>query len=175
MLTVYLACSCAMFILFTTALLITHSYLFMLNLTTIEHLAYERIHTREAILLSNYLDALKDSNGRKLEYWKGLKEKKRVKANWSQQWGNLKSEANTWWLDDRTKAMKREDIGKKTSWYHSIAPNWRQFVGDAWYDSFFPIGRAKSDGLSYEMNWRASHDGSWRPRTEWQRLKERIE
>lgn len=164
-----------MFILFTTSLLITHSYLFMLNLTTIEHMGYDRMQRREAILLSNYLDASKGPNGEDLSYFQQLREKRRIKAKWIEGWGNLKSEANMWWLDDRAKALNREERNKRTTWYHSIRPNWKQAVGDAWYQSFFPIGRAKSDGLSYEMNWRFAQDGTWRPRTEWQHLKERID
>lgn len=157
-----------MFILFTTALLITHSYLFMLNLTTIEHLAYDRLQVKEEILLTRYLDACKDATGKKFRFNERLKEKKRLKSKWAQQWGNLKSEANVWWLDNREKALSKGKKGKKRTWYHSIGPNWRQAVGDAWYQSFLPIGRAKSDGLSYEMNWRFGQGGLWRPRLEWE-------
>lgn len=153
-----------MFLLFTGALVITHSYLFILNLTTIEHMAYSRITTREEILLSRYLDAREDNEGRKLDFRQKIKEKGRIKKKWALQWGNLKSEANLWWLDNREEALKS---GQPRNWYHSIRPNVQLALGDRWYEWILPLGRSKSDGLSYETNWRFGQGGLWRTREEW--------
>ncbi|UZJ51609.1 hypothetical protein CBS101457_000929 [Exobasidium rhododendri] len=155
----------AMFTLFTMMLFITHTYLFVLNLTTLEHLSYDRMKTREDILLTRYLDARKDSGEKKMTFGDKLKEKKRMKGKWAEQWGNLKTEANLWWIDDEEKARKSDP--KKRSWYHSIGPNWKQALGESWYQWILPIGRAKSDGLTYESNWRFGKEGLWRRREKW--------
>lgn len=157
--------STALFTLFTTALLITHSYLFVLNLTTIEHMAYDRMKTREEILLSRFLDA-RTGAGEKLSFGRKLKEKRRIKAKWASQWGNLKTEANLWWIDDEARAR---DSKRARGWYDSMWPNWSLAVGNAWYQSFLPLGRAKSDGLAYDTNWRFGQGGLWRMREAWRK------
>lgn len=120
--------------------------------------------TREEIVLSRYLDARRDENGKKLTFSDKLKEKRRLKSKWSQQWGNLKSEANLWWIDDEAKAKERES---SQNWYHSIGSNWKQAMGTQWYQWILPFGRAKSDGLNYDRNWRFSEGGFWRERKDW--------
>jgi palmitoyltransferase len=164
--------STAVFTLFTSLLLGTHTYLFVLNMTTLEQLSYDRMKTREDILLDRYLDARQDSGEKSMSFAEKLKEKKRMKRKWADQWGNLKTELNIWWLDDQDAAQssnerRRKKKKKKKTWYHSIGPNWRQAMGDSWYQWVLPFGRAKSDGMHYDTNWRFGEDGLWRMRKDW--------
>jgi palmitoyltransferase len=130
-------------------------------------MSYDRMKTREDILLTRYLNARKDAGEKKLDFNKKWKESKRIKAKWTQQWGNLKTEANLWWLDDEERARRRGAGGQKTTWYHSIGPNWKQIMGQHWYQWFLPLGRSYSDGLTYNTNWRFGEGGLWRPRETW--------
>lgn len=182
----------ALFTLFTSLLLGTHTYLFLLNLTTIEHMAYDRMKTREDVVLSRYVDSQSGNGAKgKLGFAAQIKEKKRIRTKWAKEWGSLKTEGNLWWLDgiNDAKAVQSDekeaalfaarekpeaDAQRSSStyariipWYRAVGPNWRQVMGQRPYEWFLPVGRSSSDGLSYPTNWRFGPGGTWRRRPEW--------
>ncbi|PWN35630.1 zf-DHHC-domain-containing protein, partial [Meira miltonrushii] len=140
---------CAMFILFTTALIVTHTYLFIVNLSTIEHMGYERQKTREDILLDRWVVDSAEHEGRpKPDWFAQIRARNAMKAKWAEQWGKPKTEANLFWLD--------------------VGPNWREAMGDNVFGWFLPIGRGRNaNGLAYEANWRFGPQGEWTLRREW--------
>lgn len=177
---------CAMFILFTTALIVTHTYLFIVNLSTIEHMGYERQKTREDILIDRWVVDLAQHEGRpKPDWFAQIRQRKALKKKWAVIWGKPKTEANLFWLDGVRKPMivgKKSELPenqqstfqdeeksiKPMSWWNAVGPNWRQAMGDNIFGWFLPIGRSRNaNGLAYEANWRFGPQGEWTLRNEW--------
>lgn len=177
---------CAMFILFTTALIITHTYLFIVNLSTIEHMGYERQKTREDILIDRWVVDSAEHEGRpKPDWFAQIRARNAMKAKWAEQWGKPKTEANLFWLDGVHKPMivgkeselksitqhtarNSDDPTKPLSWWNAVGPNWREAMGDNVLGWFLPIGRSRNaSGLVYEANWRFGPQGEWTFRREW--------
>lgn len=75
-----------LFALFTLGLGVTHTYLIMLNLTTVEDYGIKSMQERESYTLSQMFP------------WWNLKAKKRTRRAWDEEWGGLKTEGNIWWL-----------------------------------------------------------------------------
>lgn len=182
---------CAVFILFTFSLLLTHAYLLMTNQTTIEHLAFSRHTRKEEILLSNYFSKAKseakanaDAEGagarrRRRGAGSGLwqfRERKRLKQAWNAEWGELRWEINHWRLDraldgaDEHGGQQSADTPRrwqKLSKPQAALANWKQTMGPKWWMWVLPLGRSMSDGLDYPLNPRHGPEGQWRRRSEW--------
>jgi palmitoyltransferase len=178
---------CAMFILFTTALIVTHTYMFIVNLSTIEHMGYERQKTREDILIDRWVvDSARHEGRPKPDWFAQIRSRNAMKAKWAEQWGKPKTEANLFWLDGVHKPMivgkesELKDLTQTTiqttdqaiikplAWWNAIGPNWRQAMGDNVLGWFLPIGRSRNaNGLAFEANWRFGRQGEWTFRKEW--------
>ncbi|KAM0755954.1 zf-DHHC-domain-containing protein [Meredithblackwellia eburnea MCA 4105] len=127
-----------LFTLFTGALLVSHTNLIMLNLTTIEKMAMSRIEGREN-------SALRRVYG----FW-DFRAKSTVKKQWNKEWGRLGREGNLWWLGS-ARANWVAVMGEgKWGWFLPI-----------------PATPKQDDGLSYQPNPRFSKEGVWRPRRDW--------
>jgi palmitoyltransferase len=122
--------------LFTGTLVVTHFRLICLNLSTLEHVKLVHMQETEAALL-----------GQMFSCWE-FGEKGRTKREWDEQWGDLNTEGNIWWLGSSRK-------------------NWESVMGENIWGWFLPIGRPESDGLEYPINPRFDRDGRWRRRSEW--------
>ncbi|CDW98112.1 hypothetical protein [Sporisorium scitamineum] len=80
------------FMIFTGALLCTHVFLMGHNLTTIEHVAVNRMKGRERVLVDRWLGS------QKLGGLGGAKRKRQMGKEWDREWGKLTREGNRWWL-----------------------------------------------------------------------------
>lgn len=191
-----------MFTLFTGALLITHFYLFTSNLTTIEHMATERMKSREAVILDQYFKSESKGGGNggekppivaeklDLDFSCGLnlKAKKNLRIKWDREWGRIRKEGNIWWIggpDELKMSEKRAEAGQKDSdesfpegsredrkdlkvkGRGASLVNFTQVMGDNPISWLLPIGKSKSDGLSYPINPRFTQNGKWRERKDW--------
>lgn len=186
-----------MFTLFTGALLITHTYLFIRNLTTIEHMSFERMTSREAVILDQYFKSEFKGGGNggekpsttaeKLDLSCGmhLKAKKLLKTKWNQEWGELRKEGNLWWIggeDELKMSRKREEDqvenefeskenqdqkGLKIKGKGAALLNFKEVMGDNLIEWLLPVGKSKNDGLSYPVNPRFTQNGRWRERKDW--------
>lgn len=150
-------------------------------------MGYERQKTREDILIDRWLeDRSKHQGTSKPSWFQQVRERKAMKAKWSQFWGKPKTEANPFWLDGRGpvslvslqpssgvqskagQSIVDHDLTKSLSWWQAVGPNWRQAMGDNVLGWILPIGRARNaDGLAYEGNWRFGPLGEWTPRQQW--------
>lgn len=177
----------ACFTLFTLTLLITHSYMFVLNLTTIEHLSYDRMKRRESILIDKYLDDRSHHEGvEKLQWLQRIKESKRLRKQWAEYWGHLKTESNIWWLDGKypgpviglreentegdEKRIERRgnDILESIPWWKAAKENIQENLGNNVAGWFLPLSMARNaNGLAYQSNWRFGDWGEWTPRSRW--------
>jgi palmitoyltransferase len=182
----------SMFFLFTFALLITHSYMFVMNLSTIEHMSYERQKVRENILIENWSEERARLDERpKPGFFAQMRERDAMKKRWATYWGKPKSEANLWWLDGSERPPRlmvsggeasgdpaftprlrdgegAEEVMRPRSWYHGIGANWRQAMGKSPFGWFLPVGRGlNADGTMYAANWRFGPLGEWTPREQW--------
>ncbi|EIN05184.1 zf-DHHC-domain-containing protein [Punctularia strigosozonata HHB-11173 SS5] len=76
----------ALFSLFTSTLLVSHTRLILLNMTTVEQLMAHSMHERER-------------EGLNMMYacWE-FRAKRRTKRQWDEEWGRIGREGNLWWL-----------------------------------------------------------------------------
>ncbi|KZT00277.1 zf-DHHC-domain-containing protein [Laetiporus sulphureus 93-53] len=128
----------ALFAFFTSALLGSHAILILRNLTTVESLSMQRMKEQEDRVLA------------RLYAWHQFGAKRRQRKQWDQEWGEIGTEGNLWWLG-------------------SYRKNWESVMGHHVWEWFLPIGRSPQDGLTYPTNPRFDAEGRWRPRSEWPR------
>ena len=64
-----------------------------------------------------------------------------------------------------------EDWGRPDTegniWYISKRENWEDVMGTNPWGWIFPVGRAKGDGSTYQVNGRFGEGGVWRKREDW--------
>ncbi|KAG9015877.1 hypothetical protein FRB90_004337 [Tulasnella sp. 427] len=88
-----------LFALFTLGLSVTHTYLILLNLTTVEDYGIKSMEERENYTLSHMFP------------WWNLSAKKRTRRAWDEEWGGLRTEGNIWWLGN-TRTNWEQVMGK---------------------------------------------------------------
>ncbi|EPQ55934.1 zf-DHHC-domain-containing protein [Gloeophyllum trabeum ATCC 11539] len=125
-----------LFMMFTLAMIGSHTRMIMFNQTTVEHLGVQRMKERERAILGNAFA------------WYQISEKRRVRKEWDEEWGELGREGNLWWLG-------------------SYRANWESVMGSSVYEWFLPIGKAPTNGVEFRTNPRFDEQGRWRPRREW--------
>lgn len=168
---------CTIFILFTFSLLVTHAYLLLTNLSTLDHLAFQRTNRREEVALSEYFSQKKkrtahdkslSARQRRTAGSNDFAEKRKMKKSWDRQFGKLKSEINLWKVEERVdRATEDKGEWRKLSSREAMLANWKQSMGDRWWMWVLPIGKSSNDGLDYPLNPRHGPLGEWRPRDQW--------
>lgn len=170
---------CAVFLLFTTPLLFSHTFLILGNMTTIEHLSMSQQSRREQMQLNRYFsDPQAEGYRRKIEEvptkgrrgWWVVKGKRRIRKGWDHQWGTLRGELHLWKVEQPDQAGKESisPIYRRLNGLQAVGANWRQTMGSAWYGWFLPIGRAQVwKGTDYPVNPRRGPEGEWRERSQW--------
>ncbi|SNX83032.1 related to Zinc finger DHHC domain containing protein 2 [Melanopsichium pennsylvanicum] len=88
---------CAVFLIFTGALLCTHMWLMGRNMTTIEHVGVSKVQGKERILVERWFGV---QGGKKSGGLGGLnlKAKRAMVREWDREWGAWTREGNMWWL-----------------------------------------------------------------------------
>lgn len=77
-----------------------------------------------------------------------LREKRRIRQRWDDEWGSIAKEGNIWWLGSGMKG-------------------WVDVMGSNRWGWIFPIGRSQSNGLTYPVNPCFDDQGRWRRRIDW--------
>ncbi|SCV71227.1 BQ2448_2815 [Microbotryum intermedium] len=135
---IVILCLSALFTFFVTSLLIMHTRLILLNMTTIEQMGMERIKSMENRRLAREFGTF------------GFNKMRKVRKEWDREWGRLGKEGNLWWLGSRGNNW-RMVMGKgKWGWFLPI-----------------PATPKMDDGLSYVPNPRFSKEGVWMKREQW--------
>lgn len=100
-----IAAVAVLFLFFTGSLLAAHTRLILLNITTIEDLAINRMKARER-------SQLQMAHG-----WTDTKGRRETKAFWDREWGRIGRELNPWWLGSK-RANFEMVMGKhKLGWF----------------------------------------------------------
>lgn len=91
---------CAIFLIFTGALLCTHVFLMSHNMTTIEHVGISKVQGRERVLIDRWFGVQSKKGGQGKGGFGGLnlKAKREMVREWDAEWGKLSKEGNRWWL-----------------------------------------------------------------------------
>ncbi|KAI0728926.1 zf-DHHC-domain-containing protein [Fomitopsis betulina] len=76
----------AFFAFFTSALLVSHARLILLNTTTVESLRSQSVRDREKRVL------------KRMYPWYAVGDKRRTRKQWDREWGRIDREGNLWWL-----------------------------------------------------------------------------
>ncbi|KAF9463502.1 DHHC palmitoyltransferase-domain-containing protein [Collybia nuda] len=126
----------AVFTLFTAPLLLSHIHLILKGQTTVESMKARVQKNREEQALADVF-----------RFWQ-IREKRRTKQLWNEEWGSIEKDGNIWWLGSSKKG-------------------WLDVMGNSRWGWFLPIGRSLSDGLTYPVNPRFDEQGRWRRRVEW--------
>lgn len=163
---------CAIFLIFTGALLGTHLFLMSHNMTTIEHVGISKVQARERVLVERWFGMQKDPTQGVLG---GLKAKRKMIKSWDQEWGNLTKEGNRWWLggeselDHNTGTAEKENktLAKKGKRKGATRTNIEQALGSKVWMWILPIGRYPNEGLQFPINPRFGQEGVQRRREEW--------
>lgn len=170
---------CGLFILFTSPLLVTHSWLLCVNQSTIEHLEVARIQRREDILLQSYFAKggagfEQETKGKGQWSLEALRGKKKIKAEWEREWGHLRYETNLWKVEEEEEAGETKSgeasgrrYVKQPSRLRDGLVNWRFMMGSSPWMWILPLGRSASDGREYPVNPRHGEYGQWRTRSQW--------
>ncbi|EGN94644.1 hypothetical protein SERLA73DRAFT_187681 [Serpula lacrymans var. lacrymans S7.3] len=122
--------------IFAVLMLISQIMLIRLNQTTVESIGFRLMREREAGTLA-YMYS-----------WYDFGARRRTLKKWDQEWGQIGTEGNLWWLG-------------------SSDANWEAVMGKNMWWWFLPIGHRLDDGLSYPTNPRFDSQGRWRRRKEW--------
>lgn len=162
---------CAVFLIFTGALLGTHVWLISHNLTTIEHVGVNRMQGRERVLVDRWFATQAAGSGGKVGGL-NLKQKRQMVRGWDREWGKLTSEGNRWWLGSPREAQwekgssEKQDAvrGRKSGAFRT---NVEQALGESVWLWFLPLGKHPNDGLCFPMNPRFGEEGVWRKRDDW--------
>ncbi|KAJ4480870.1 zf-DHHC-domain-containing protein [Lentinula aciculospora] len=138
-----------LFLIFSAALLLSHTRFLALSLTTVESLQQRSIKDRENHMLADVFG-----------FWE-LRSKRRVKTEWDQEWGRIDREGNMWWVGSKLKAWE-ETMGTAK---RTVENPW------GWLSWILPLTlNRKNDaemGMNYEVNPRFDKEGRWRRRSEW--------
>ncbi|SGY50503.1 BQ5605_C001g00891 [Microbotryum silenes-dioicae] len=135
---IVILCLSGLFAFFVSSLLIMHTQLILLNLTTIEQMGLERIKSMENRRLTRQFGTF------------GFKGMRKVRKEWDREWGRLGKEGNLWWLGSRDKNWKMVMGKGRWGWFLPI-----------------PATPKMDDGLSYVPNPRFSKEGIWMKRDQW--------
>ncbi|SPO23350.1 related to Zinc finger DHHC domain containing protein 2 [Ustilago trichophora] len=186
---------CAVFLIFTGALLCTHVWLMGSNMTTIEHVGVSRVQGKERVLVDRWfgMQSKQQSGGAKGGLGGlNLKAKRGMIRDWDREWGRLSKEANRWWLGSSAEVRypsKAEDIHVQTdaSSIHAAheklqgsrprkesgakkgawRTNMEQALGPSVLLWILPVGKHPNEGLEFPMNPRFGEEGVWRKREDW--------
>ncbi|KAI3480769.1 hypothetical protein L1887_57035 [Cichorium endivia] len=188
---------CAVFLIFTGALLGTHVFLMAHNMTTIEHVGVNRMQGRERVLVDRWFGMQANSSAKTPGFGAGLKAKRQMIRDWDREWGKLTKEGNRWWLGSSSEAEAQEKSaaqdaqtgaqhedggsihaahekhvaeGKRAGnqrVHGAFRTNTAQALGSSMWMWFLPIGKHPNDGLDFPMNPRFGPQGVWRKRPEW--------
>lgn len=122
--------------LFTFVMVGTHTRLILLNVTTVEQMKMRDMKEDESAMLAERYSMF------------AFSKKRKVRAQWDEEWGRPAIEGNMWWLG-------------------SMQKNWESVMGQSIWSWFFPVCNAESNGLNYPINPRFDAQGRWRKRAEW--------
>ncbi|SCZ99567.1 BZ3500_MvSof-1268-A1-R1_Chr3-1g06106 [Microbotryum saponariae] len=146
---IVILCLSGLFAFFVSSLLIMHTQLILLNLTTIEQMGLERIKSMENRRLTREFGTF------------GFKGMRKVRREWDREWGRLGKEGNLWWLGSRRDNW-RMVMGKgRWGWFLLST-----LIASAWTVPI-PATPKMDDGLSYVPNPRFSKEGIWMKRDQW--------
>jgi len=167
---------CAIFLIFTGALLGTHLFLMGRNMTTIEHVGINRVQGKERVLVDRWF-GMQQSQNKKGTSWGGmLKAKRKMVREWDREWGSLTKEGNRWWLGS---SLEADWTGGRGSEKHASAQErqgrrkgaWRTNMSQALGSNVLlwvvPVGKQPNEGLEFPMNPRFGPEGVQRRRGEW--------
>ncbi|KAG0142979.1 hypothetical protein CROQUDRAFT_661857 [Cronartium quercuum f. sp. fusiforme G11] len=128
-----------LFAMFTLTLLITHMYLMIQNLSTIEHMKIEKEIGKENLNLNQVL----------INQRRKICLKRKILKQLDLEWGHHCREGNPWWINPKF--------------------NFEMVMGKFKFGWIFPISAKPNldTGLNYTLNPRYSNDGIWRKRNEW--------
>ncbi|KAJ3809767.1 zf-DHHC-domain-containing protein [Lentinula aff. lateritia] len=138
-----------LFFIFTITLFLSHIRMLALSLTTVESLRQQSMKDREDHMLADVFG-----------FWE-VRSKRRVKAEWDKEWGQIDREGNMWWAGGNLQGWE-ETMGsaKRTKenpwgWLSWILP--------------FRLNRRNyaETGMNYQLNPRFDKEGRWRRRSEW--------
>lgn len=134
---------CAIFILFTFSLLITHFYLLCTNQSTIDHLAFSRISRKEEFALADYAKRVLQKQKQQTSSSRTTRRsspapgannpftiKRKLKKEWDHKWGRLKWEINLWKVEHFNETTSQWE---KSSTFKACLANWKQSMGDQWW------------------------------------------
>lgn len=168
---------CAVFLMFTGALLGTHVWLMGRNMTTVEHVAVSRMQARERVLVDRWVGMQKQAG------LAGFKMKRQLVREWDAEWGALTTEANRWWLggsnevdftqhsNDATGQGAQEKpcatSSRNRKQQGAFQTNIQQSLGASLLFWILPLGDHPNDGLVFPMNPRFGQFGVWRKRQDW--------
>lgn len=165
---------CAIFLIFTGALLGTHVFLMVHNMTTVEHVGISRVQGRERVLVDRWFGMQKGKQGA----LGGLKQKRKMIRDWDEEWGKLTKEGNRWWLAnsdevhygaegerDKEAGKDKQAVGGKRK--GAARTNVEQTLGEKVWMWVLPIGKHPNEGLQFPINPRFGEEGVQRRRDEW--------
>ncbi|SPO22033.1 related to Zinc finger DHHC domain containing protein 2 [Ustilago trichophora] len=185
---------CAVFLIFTGALLCTHVWLMGSNMTTIEHVGVSRVQGKERVLVDRWFGMQsKQQSGSGKGGFGGLnlKAKRAMVREWDRDWGRLNKEANRWWLGSSAEvrspskaedgqavdamsinaAHEKQRCNTPTKGCGITKGAWRtnmeQALGPSMLLWVLPLGKHPNEGLEFPMNPRFGAEGVWRKREEW--------
>ncbi|SYW78624.1 related to Zinc finger DHHC domain containing protein 2 [Ustilago bromivora] len=156
------------------ALLGTHVFLMVHNMTTVEHVGISRVQGRERVLVDRWFGMQKGKQGA----LGGLKQKRKMIRDWDEEWGKLTKEGNRWWLAnsdevhygaegerDKEAGKDKQAVGGKRK--GAARTNVEQTLGEKVWMWVLPIGKHPNEGLQFPMNPRFGEEGVQRRRDEW--------
>ncbi|GAC96115.1 vacuole protein [Pseudozyma hubeiensis SY62] len=164
---------CAIFLIFTGALLGTHTWLMGHNMTTIEHVGISKTQGRERMLVERWF-AMQKQTG-----LKGVKARRNMVREWDAEWGGLTNEGNRWWLGGEYELhLQQQADGAQEKSEHtashpakpgkgSFRTNVEQALGSSAVLWFVPLGTHPNEGLHFPMNPRFGEGGVQRKRQDW--------
>ncbi|KAJ9478092.1 Palmitoyltransferase [Pseudozyma hubeiensis] len=164
---------CAIFLIFTGALLGTHTWLMGHNMTTIEHVGISKTQGRERTLVERWF-AMQKQTG-----LKGVKARRNMVREWDAEWGGLTKEGNRWWLggEHELRLQQQADGAQEKSEHTashtaktgkgSFRTNIEQALGPSPVLWFVPLGTHPNKGLRFPMNPRFGEGGVQRKRQDW--------
>ncbi|KAF7795107.1 hypothetical protein EIP86_006252 [Pleurotus ostreatoroseus] len=106
------------------------------------------LHSTVDSLKAQYMKEREKAVLARMFSWYQFGAKRRARKQWDEEWGDIDTEGNIWWLGSARK-------------------NWEAVMGKHIWQWFLPIGRSPTDGVNWPLNPRFDSEGKWRPRREW--------
>ncbi|KAG7087782.1 hypothetical protein E1B28_013723 [Marasmius oreades] len=138
----------ALFWIFTTSLLVSHSHLISIYQTTVENMNFRSMKEREDHALAGVFPL-----------W-DVSSRTKVKKEWDKEWGRIGREGNIWWVGNRMRGWETT-MGSRS---RTAENPWGVL---AWVLPLRLRMNDKTWGLEYEVNPRFDMVGRWRRRSEW--------